>query len=116
MSWPVILILASPFPLNLDIASFIEYDYYYGYIEVTDTADFEWSATDDSITLIFFDEYEDYGYSSRFLEGTIVTYLHRKGLIVTDKHSSFAASEIESLAGVPLCLAHHKKQYGTEKY
>ena len=47
---------------GLDIASFIEYDYYYGYIEVTDTADFEWSATDDSITLIFFDEYEDYGY------------------------------------------------------
>ena len=30
-------------------------------------------------------QYEDYGFSSRFLEGTIVTYLHRKGLIVTDK-------------------------------
>jgi DNA polymerase elongation subunit (family B) len=30
-------------------------------------------------------QYEDYGYSSRFLEGTIVTYLHRKGLIVTDR-------------------------------
>ncbi len=29
--------------------------------------------------------YEDYGYSSRFLEGTIVTYLHRKGMIVTDR-------------------------------
>lgn len=29
--------------------------------------------------------YEDYGMSSRFLEGTIVTYLHRKGIIVTDK-------------------------------
>lgn len=29
--------------------------------------------------------YEDYGFSSRFLEGTIVTYLHRKGLVVTDK-------------------------------
>jgi DNA polymerase elongation subunit (family B) len=29
--------------------------------------------------------YEDYAYSSRFLEGTIVTYLHRKGIIVTDK-------------------------------
>jgi len=29
--------------------------------------------------------YEDYGYSSRFLEGTIITYLHRKNIIVTDK-------------------------------
>jgi DNA polymerase elongation subunit (family B) len=29
--------------------------------------------------------YEDYGYSSKFLEGTIVTYLHRKGIIVTNK-------------------------------
>jgi DNA polymerase elongation subunit (family B) len=29
--------------------------------------------------------YEDYGMSSRFLEGTIVTYLHRKGIVVTDK-------------------------------
>ena len=29
--------------------------------------------------------YEDYGFSSRYLEGTIVTYLHRKGLVVTDK-------------------------------
>lgn len=29
--------------------------------------------------------YEDYGTSSRFLEGTIITYLHRKGIIVTDK-------------------------------
>jgi DNA polymerase elongation subunit (family B) len=29
--------------------------------------------------------YEDYCYSSRFLEGTIVTYLHRQNLIVTDK-------------------------------
>jgi DNA polymerase elongation subunit (family B) len=29
--------------------------------------------------------YEDYYMSSRFLEGTIVTYLHRKGIIVTDK-------------------------------
>jgi DNA polymerase elongation subunit (family B) len=29
--------------------------------------------------------YEDYSLSSRFLEGTIVTYLHRKGIIVTDK-------------------------------
>ena len=31
-------------------------------------------------------QYEDYGFSSRFLEGTIVTHLHRKGLIVTDKN------------------------------
>jgi DNA polymerase elongation subunit (family B) len=29
--------------------------------------------------------YEDFSMSSRFLEGTIVTYLHRKGIIVTDK-------------------------------
>lgn len=29
--------------------------------------------------------YEDYGMSSRFLEGTIVTYLHRKGIIVPNK-------------------------------
>lgn len=29
--------------------------------------------------------YEDYNMSSRFLEGTIVTYLHRKGIVVTDK-------------------------------
>lgn len=29
--------------------------------------------------------YEDYCYSSKFLEGTIVTYLHRKGVIVTNK-------------------------------
>ena len=31
-------------------------------------------------------QYEDYGFSSRFLEGTIVTYLHRQGLVVTDKN------------------------------
>lgn len=29
--------------------------------------------------------YEDYPMASRVLEGTIVTYLHRKGIIVTDK-------------------------------
>lgn len=29
--------------------------------------------------------YEDYNMSSRFLEGTIVTYLHRKNIIVTNK-------------------------------
>jgi DNA polymerase elongation subunit (family B) len=29
--------------------------------------------------------YEDYSLSSRFLEGTIVTYLHRKGIVVTNK-------------------------------
>ena len=29
--------------------------------------------------------YEDYFMSSRYLEGTIVTYLHRRGIIVTDK-------------------------------
>lgn len=29
--------------------------------------------------------YEDYGMSSRFLEGTIVTYLHRKNIVVTNK-------------------------------
>jgi DNA polymerase elongation subunit (family B) len=29
--------------------------------------------------------YEDYSLSSRFLEGTIVVYLHRKGIVVTDR-------------------------------
>ena len=29
--------------------------------------------------------YEDYAYSSRFLEGTLITHIHRKGLVVTDK-------------------------------
>jgi Kyanoviridae DNA polymerase len=29
--------------------------------------------------------YEDYSYSSKFIEGTIVTYLHRKGIIVSNK-------------------------------
>jgi DNA polymerase elongation subunit (family B) len=29
--------------------------------------------------------YEEYSYSSKFLEGTIVTYLHRKGIVVTNK-------------------------------
>lgn len=29
--------------------------------------------------------YEDYSFSSRFLEGTIITYLHRKNIIVTNK-------------------------------
>lgn len=30
-------------------------------------------------------QYEDYCYSSKFLEGTILTYLHRKGIIATNK-------------------------------
>jgi len=30
-------------------------------------------------------QYEDYCYSSKFLEGTIITYLHRKGLVVSNK-------------------------------
>jgi DNA polymerase elongation subunit (family B) len=29
--------------------------------------------------------YEEYSYSSKFLEGTIITYLHRKGIIATNK-------------------------------
>jgi DNA polymerase elongation subunit (family B) len=29
--------------------------------------------------------YEEYCYSSKFLEGTIITYLHRKGIIATNK-------------------------------
>ena len=29
--------------------------------------------------------YEDVGFSSKWLEGTIVTYLHRKGIVVTNK-------------------------------
>lgn len=40
--------------------------------------------------------YEDYNMSSRFLEGTIVTYLHRKNIVVTDKPvSSKNSSEDE---------------------
>jgi DNA polymerase elongation subunit (family B) len=35
--------------------------------------------------------YEDYNMSSRFLEGTIVTYLHRKGIVVTNKPLDGAA-------------------------
>lgn len=30
-------------------------------------------------------QYEDYCYSSKFLEGTIITYLHRKGMVVSNK-------------------------------
>lgn len=30
-------------------------------------------------------QYEDYGYSSKFIEGTILTYIHRKGLIAPNK-------------------------------
>jgi len=30
-------------------------------------------------------QYEDYAYSSKFIEGTILTYLHRKGLIAPNK-------------------------------
>ena len=30
-------------------------------------------------------QYDDYYYSSRFLEGAIITYLHRKGIIATNK-------------------------------
>lgn len=39
--------------------------------------------------------YEDYALSSRFLEGTIVTYLHRKGIIVTDKPKAEAKTTEE---------------------
>ena len=47
---------------GLEIWSGIEEDYYYGYYEYSDTSEIEWSATDDSITLIFmyYDDY--YGY------------------------------------------------------
>ncbi len=47
---------------GLEILSGIEEDYYYGYYEYSDTSEIEWSATDDSITLIFmyYDDY--YGY------------------------------------------------------
>jgi hypothetical protein len=47
---------------GLEIWSWIEEDYYYGYYEYSDTSEIEWSATDDSITLIFmyYDDY--YGY------------------------------------------------------
>jgi DNA polymerase elongation subunit (family B) len=40
--------------------------------------------------------YEDYSLSSRFLEGTIITYLHRKGIIVTDKPKD-AREKMEAL-------------------
>jgi DNA polymerase elongation subunit (family B) len=46
--------------------------------------------------------YEDYGMSSRFLEGTIVTYLHRKGIVVTDKPKTAVdidGEESDSFAG-----------------
>ena len=36
-------------------------------------------------------QYEDYGYSSRFLEGTIVTYLHRQGMVVTNRNPNARA-------------------------
>jgi DNA polymerase elongation subunit (family B) len=35
--------------------------------------------------------YEDYNMSSRFLEGTIITYLHRKGIVATNKPLDGAA-------------------------
>jgi len=47
---------------GLEIWSGIEEDYYYGYYEYSDTSEIEWSATDDSITLIFFHEGYYYGY------------------------------------------------------
>lgn len=33
--------------------------------------------------------YEDYGFSSRFLEGTILTYLHRKGIVANNKPAGY---------------------------
>ena len=45
---------------GLEIWSGIEEDYYYGYYEYSDTSEFEWSATDDSISLFF--SYYDYYY------------------------------------------------------
>ena len=47
---------------GLEIWSGIEEDYYYGYYEYSDTSEIEWSASDDSITLIFFHEGYYYGY------------------------------------------------------
>ncbi len=47
---------------GLEIWSGIEEDYYYGYYEYSDTSEIEWSATDDSITLIFMHEGYYYGY------------------------------------------------------
>lgn len=43
--------------------------------------------------------YEDYNMSSRFLEGTIVTYLHRKGIVVTDKPERLEKSVDEESEG-----------------
>ena len=47
---------------GLEIWSGIEEDYYYGYYEYSDTSEIEWSATDDSITLIFMHYDYYYGY------------------------------------------------------
>ena len=47
---------------GLEIWSGIEEDYYYGYYEYSDTSEIEWSATDDSITLIFMYYDDNYGY------------------------------------------------------
>lgn len=51
-------------------------------------------------------QYEDYCFSSKFLEGTIITYLHRKGLVATNKPADGrklmderSESEEESFAG-----------------
>ena len=45
-----------------EIYSGFDDDYYYGYYEYTDTSAIEWSATNDSLTLIFTDYDEYYGY------------------------------------------------------
>jgi DNA polymerase elongation subunit (family B) len=45
--------------------------------------------------------YEDFGYSSKFIEGTIITYLHRKGIIAANKPARLveSASDANILAG-----------------
>lgn len=57
--------------------------------------------------------YEDYSYTSRWLEGTIVTYLHRKGLVVTDKdplgRTKMDDSPSDNFAGAYVKVPHPAK-------
>lgn len=41
--------------------------------------------------------YEDYAYSSRFIEGTILTFLHRKGIIASNKPAGGAEAFAQKL-------------------
>jgi len=56
-----------------EIYSGFDDDYYYGYYEYTDTSAIEWSATNDSLTLIFTD-YDDY-YGYEYSDTTTLAYV-----------------------------------------